>query len=190
MPTELPGLAVSDDTAAVRNAIEMCFSDPQNESHLRRFDELFRPRVMAILVSLYRKDPAFVEDAYQSAFIKYIEIFGKGKKPGVVYDAYFVAIAKNSLLDELRRNAKEVSLEEILALPTSTRWSEPSEQEAGIAFFQALASLDRRCQFLIESFYVNGMSPEELAKRLKIQSQSVPVLLSRCREALRNRLEK
>jgi RNA polymerase sigma factor (sigma-70 family) len=65
------------------------------------------------------------------------------------------------------------------------------EQEcAGIAFFQALASLDRRCQFLIESFYVNGMSPEELAKRLKIENQSVQVLLSRCREALRNRLEK
>ncbi len=55
---------MSDNTAAVRRAIELCFSDPQNESHLRKFDELFRPLVMAILVSLYRKDPAFVEDAY------------------------------------------------------------------------------------------------------------------------------
>lgn len=71
---------MSDNTAAVRRAIELCFSDPQNESHLRGFDDLFRPLVMAILVSLYRKDPAFVEDAYQSAFIKYIEIFGNGKK--------------------------------------------------------------------------------------------------------------
>jgi RNA polymerase sigma factor (sigma-70 family) len=181
---------VSDNTAAVRGAIELCFSDPQNESHLRRFDDLFRPLVMAILVSLYRKDPAFVEDAYQSAFIKYIEIFSRGKKHGVVYDAYFVAIAKNSLLDELRRNAKEVPLEEILASPTATRGAELDEQEAGIAFFQALSSLDRRCQFLIESFYVNGMSQVELAKRLKIQVQSVPVLLSRCREALKNHLKK
>lgn len=181
---------MSDNTAAVRRAIELCFSAPQNESHLRRFDELFRPLVMAILVSLYRKDPAFVEDAYQSAFIKYIEIFSNGKKNGVVYDAYFVAIAKNSLLDELRRNAKEVPLDEILALPTPTRWSELSEQEAGIAFFQALSRLDRRCQFLIEGFYVNGMSQAELAKRLKIQVQSVPVLTSRCREALKNRLKK
>jgi hypothetical protein len=71
---------VSDNTAAVRRAIELCFSDPQNESHLRGFDDLFRPLVMAILVSLSRKDPAFVEDAYRSAFIKYIEIFGNGKK--------------------------------------------------------------------------------------------------------------
>lgn len=181
---------MSDNAAAVRTAIDLCFSDPKNESHLRGFDELFRPRVMAILVSLYRKDSAFVEDAYQSAFIKYIEIFSRGKKAGVVYDAYFVAIAKNSLVDELRRKAKEVPLDEILPPPTFARSSELGEQEAGIAFFQALSGLDRRCQFLIEGFHVNGMSVEELARRLKIQSQSVPVLLSRCREALRNRLNK
>ena len=181
---------MSDNTAAVRRAIELCFSDPQNESHLRRFDDLFRPLVMAILVSLYRKDPVFVEDAYQSAFIKYIEIFSSGKKDGVVYDAYFVAIAKNSLLDELRRNAKEVPLDEILALPTPTKGSELGEQEAGIAFFQALSSLDRRCQFLIESFYVNGMSQAELAKRLKIQVQSVPVLLSQMPRGSQESLKK
>jgi RNA polymerase sigma factor (sigma-70 family) len=81
-------------------------------------------------------------------------------------------------------------LDEILALPTPTRGAELGEQEAGIAFFQALSGLDRRCQFLIGSFYVNGMSLAELAKRLKIQVQSVPVLLSRCREALKNRLKK
>src|SRR3979490_714190 len=127
MPTALRGLAVSDNTAAVRRAIELCFSDPQNESHLRTFDDLFRPLVMAVLGSLYPKDPAFVEDASQSAFIKYIEIFSRGKKHGVVYDAYFVAIAKNSLLDELRRNAKEVPLDEILALPTPTRGPELGE---------------------------------------------------------------
>jgi RNA polymerase sigma factor (sigma-70 family) len=183
-------LAVTGNAAAVRMAIEMCFSDPQNESHLRRFDELFRPLVMAILVSLYRKDPAYVEDAYQSAFIKYIEIFRNGKRDGVVYDAYFVAIAKNSLVDELRRRAKQVPLDEVLTLPTFPRSSGLDEAEVGIAFFEALSKLDRRCQFLIESFYVNGMPQEELAKRLKIQTQSVPVLLSRCRENLRSRLKK
>jgi RNA polymerase sigma factor (sigma-70 family) len=81
-------------------------------------------------------------------------------------------------------------LDEILELPTPTRSSELGEQEAGIAFFQALSRLDRRCQFLIESFYVNGMSQQELAKRLKIQAQSIPVLLSRCRDALKGHLEK
>jgi len=131
-----------------------------------------------------------VEDGYQSAFIKYIEIFREGKKKGVVYDAYFVAIAKHSVIDELRKQSKQVPLDEILELPTPTRSSELGEQEAGIAFFQALSSLDRRCQFLIESFYINGMSQQELAKRLKIQAQSVPMLLSRCRDALKGHLEK
>lgn len=181
---------MSDNTAAVRSAIARCFADPQNEAHLRQFDELFRPLVMAILVSLYRKDTAFVEDAYQSAFIKYIRIFENGRKDGVVYDAYFVAIAKNSLLDELRRKSKQVHLDEMFSPLSSTPSSALNEQEAGIAFFQALSTLDRRCQFLIESFYVTGMSQEELAKRLKVQAQSVPMLLSRCREGLKSRLKK
>jgi len=183
-------VVLSEKSAAVRAAIELCFFEPENESHLRAFDELFRPLVMAILVSLFRKGTSFVEDGYQSAFIKYIEIFREGKKKGVVYDAYFVAIAKHSVIDELRKQSKQVPLDEILELPTPTRSSELGEQEAGIAFFQALSSLDRRCQFLIESFYINGMSQQELAKRLKIQAQSVPMLLSRCRDALKGHLEK
>jgi hypothetical protein len=61
-------------------------------------------------------------------------------------------------MDELRRNARELPLDEILALPTTARGSELGEQEVGIAFFQALSGLERRCQFLIESFYVNNSS--------------------------------
>lgn len=181
---------MTENAIALRAAIETCFKAPYDEANLRIFDELFRPRVMAILVALYRKDTAFAEDAYQSSLIKYIEVFRAGKKPEILYESYFVAIAKNSLLDELRKTAKHVSLEEILELPASPDRSRLDETETGIAFFEALSRLDRRCQFLIESFYINGMSQEELAKRLKIQVQSVPVALSRCKEALKNYLKK
>ena len=179
-----------ENVAAITAAIDLCFRDPQNEAHLRTFDALFRPRVMAILVSVYRKDPAFAEDAYQSALIKYISIFREGKKGGILYDAYFVAIAKNSLLDELRKSAKHVSLDDILGMPVMPRPSGLYEAEVGVAFFEALSKLERRCQFLIEGAFINGMSHQELAKRLKVQVQSVPVLLSRCREVLRSHLKK
>lgn len=179
-----------DNAGEIRAAIDLCFKNPQNEAHLRSFDKLFRPRIMAILVSVYRRDIAFTEDAYQAALVKYIQIFREGRKEGVLYDAYFVAIAKNSLLDELRKAAKHVSLEQILPLPVSPQPSALDEAEARLAFFEALSKLDRRCQFMIEASYINGMSDGELAKRLKIQVQSVPVLLSRCKEALKTRLKK
>jgi RNA polymerase sigma factor (sigma-70 family) len=179
---------MSENAAALKLAIESCFADPQNEGNLRRFDELFRPRVMAMLVSLYRKDVAFVEDAYQSALIKYIEIFRRGKIPGIAYDAYFVAVAKNALVDELRRNAKQVPLEEMFTPPSQP--SELAQAEARIAFFQALSKLDRRCQFLIESYYINSMTVDQIANVLKIQVQSVPMALSRCRDALKTQLKK
>lgn len=181
---------MSEHASAVRAAIELCFANPHDESHLRSFDELFRPLVLATLVALYRKDPAFAEDAYQSALIKYIQIFRGGKKDGVAYDAYFVAIAKNALLDELRKTKKQAPLDEVLELASYPQSSGLGTAEAGIAFFEVLAKLDRRCQFLIEGFYINGMSYADLAKRLKIQAQSIPVLLSRCREALIGRLKK
>ena len=62
------------------------------------------------------------------------------------------------------------------------RW----EPQAGVAFFEALGKLDRRCQFIIESHLINGIPAEDIAKSLKLQPQSIPALLSRCREMLRH----
>ena len=108
---------------------------------------------------------------------------------GVEYDAYFVAIAKNSLIDELRKSAKHVSLDDILGMPVAPHHSGLGEAEIGIAFFEALSKLERRCQFLIEAAFISGMSHHDIAKRLKTQPQSVPVMLSRCREALKEHLK-
>jgi RNA polymerase sigma factor (sigma-70 family) len=181
---------LSDIARQLAEIFDLCFADPSNETSLRGFDDVFRPRVIAVLVSLYRKDRSFIEDAYQSAFVKYLEIFRDGRRPGIAYDSYFVAIAKNALIDELRRHQKEVGLDVFLSSQGGYEPSEIGAAEAGVAFFEALGKLDRRCQFIIESHLVNGIPAEDIAKSLKVQPQSIPALLSRCREMLRAYLRK
>lgn len=180
---------MSDTAGKLAIILEKCFEDP-SELHLREFDELFRPRVIAVLISLYRKDRSYVEDAYQSAFLKYLEIFRSGKKTGIAYDSYFVAIAKNALIDELRKHANEIGFDEFLRSQAPFEPATLGLAEAGVRFFEALGKLSRRCQFIIESHLINGISAEEIAKSLKIQSQSIPTLLGRCRDLLRMYLQK
>ena len=59
--------------------------------------------------------------------MKYLEIFRGGRRSGIAYDSYFVAIAKNALIDELRRHKKEVGLDAFLS---SQGGYQPSEMGA------------------------------------------------------------
>lgn len=169
--------------SAINKAIAKCFQSP-TEKNLRDLDSELRPRIYAILASLYRRSPEYVQDAYQSAFVKYLGIFRKGKPdPTINYEAYFVAIAKNSLLDELRKERKIVPLDD-LANELTAHHSGIDEAQAVVQLFQALARLDSRCQFLLQAHYVNSMPDSEVAERLKVSKDSVPVLVSRCKHEL------
>ena len=164
-------------------AIARCFQYP-TEHNLRELDQILRPRIYAILASVYRRSPEHVQDAYQSAFIKYLALFRKGPpNPAINYEGYFVAIAKNCLLDELRRESRHVPLdglaEELLA-----QHGGAEEVEAGVTLFQAMSRLDRRCQFLLEAHYINAMSDWEVAEHLGVEATSVPALVSRCKQRL------
>lgn len=169
--------------SAINQAIAKCFQSP-SEKNLRNLDAELRPRIYAILASLYRRSPEYVQDAYQSAFVKYLGIFRNGRPdPSINYEAYFVAIAKNCLLDELRKERKVVPLDD-LANELATHYSSVDETEAVVELFQALARLDSRCQFLLEAHYINSMPDSEVAERLKISKDSVAVLVSRCKHEL------
>src|ERR1051325_5331623 len=101
--------------------IRDCFRQPEDLETLTRFNAAFRPHLLAALAVIARRDPSLAEDAYQAAFIKFIAIFRDGPQPGINYVPYFIAIAKNSLIDEVRRTRRHVSVddffEEIIKLP-------------------------------------------------------------------------
>ena len=166
--------------------IQACFLDPDDRAAQDQLYSAFRPFVLAVLISVFPGDPSLVEDAYHSAFARFLELLRQGAKPGINYEAYFVTMAKHCLLDELRRRNRLVPFDTLLEEELSLGLRDPRvRMDAEILLLQALDRLDRRCQFLITAYYIRGMDTPDLARRLKVQPDSVYVLLQRCRDQLR-----
>lgn len=174
--------------AGLGAAIQDCFDHPHSEEAFVRFDGIFRPLALAILLSVYSNEPSLAEDAYQTAFVKFLEIFRAGDKGGKNWEAYFIAIAKNCLVDELRKRSRTVSIGELLK-ETAQDVDEATRTELSIALFQAMMKLPRRCQFILEAYYIRSLKTEEISKRLSIQPDSFHMTLRRCRESLKKIFE-
>jgi RNA polymerase sigma factor (sigma-70 family) len=177
---------MSPTSAEFYDVLQSCFREPEEQSHLERLDRFLRPRLLSILVALYRTDPSLAEDAYQSAFIRYIQIFKQGQKPSIDYEGYFVAIAKNCLIDEIRRLRHFVPIdqlvEEELAL---VKFRAIHPDEARIDLLRAISMLDARCRFILQSYYIEEMETPKLAQHLNMATDSVHMALKRCRDRLR-----
>jgi len=166
--------------------IRDCFRHPKDEATLGRFFEALLPYLTAALLATYTGDREVVRDALQSAFLKYINIFRKVENRDLAL-GYFVVVAKNCLIDELRRRKGEVPIDEVAEneLPFVQASSE-DDREARMALLQyAMLQLDPRCQYVLESYYINEMNTAKLAERLSIAPESVPMVTKRCRERLR-----
>jgi RNA polymerase sigma-70 factor (ECF subfamily) len=159
---------------------------PKDESTLGRFFEALLPYLTAALLATYTGDREIVRDALQSAFLKYINIFRKAETRDLAI-GYFVVVAKNCLIDELRHRKGEIPIDEVAEteLP-SVQASTEDDREARMTLLQyAMMQLDPRCQFVLESYYINAMKTADLAERLSIAPESVPMVTKRCRERLR-----
>ncbi len=166
--------------------IRDCFRHPKDEAALGRFFEALLPYLTAALLATYTGDREIVRDALQSAFLKYINIFRKAESRDLAI-GYFVVVAKNCLIDELRRRKGEIPIDEVAEteLP-SVQASSEDNREARMTLLQyAMLQLDPRCQYVLESYYINEMKTVDLAERLSIAPESVPMITKRCRERLR-----
>lgn len=166
--------------------IRDCFLHPRDERPLTRFFDEFSPYLRAILVSTFSRDLSIVEDALQSAFVKFLIIFRSEQKVPL-HIGYFVVIAKNCLIDELRRRKGYVSLDEVAEteLPNIPA-PEMNAPEIRMMLLQnALLQMDARCRFILESYYVNEVDAHTLATELRISPDSVYMAIKRCRDKLR-----
>jgi RNA polymerase sigma factor (sigma-70 family) len=166
--------------------IRRCFARPDQAS-LTEFDRAFRPYTIVTLISICH-DRALAEDAYQSAFVKYIKLFRAGPRPGQSYEeSYFVAIAKHCLIDALRKRRQDLPIDELLAEGVEGA-DEEKRIEARIDALQGLMRLDPRCRHILESYYLRGDDSSAIASRIGVQRDSVHMALKRCRESLRRQL--
>ena len=168
----------------LNEAILRCFEEPDDRHALSDFDTIFRPLVSVALLRLCRHDPSMAEDAYQSAFVKYILIFRDGRDDAKNYANYFLVIAKNLLIDELRRAKRIVNIYGVLS-EDDGQVSEDSRLVDKLTILEGMTRLSPRCQYVLESYYLGGMSSAEIARRLNVDVKTIYVILQRCRDRLR-----
>jgi RNA polymerase sigma factor (sigma-70 family) len=171
----------------VEEAIRRCFEFPDDQDVLTEFDRLFRPVVMIALSRIARRSATMIEDAYQSAFIKYIRLFREKQHSAHNYTNYFLAIAKNTLIDALRADHRATNLEGL--------WEEMfaggDQQDSAlnrVLLLEAMMLVGPRCHYLLDRYYLGGAPVAEIAKVLTVAPASVYVLLQRCRDELRRLL--
>ncbi len=169
--------------------IRDCFRHPNDEATLARFFGAILPFLSAALLATYSRDQEIVKDALQSAFTKYIEIFRKGRgKSQELVVGYFVVVAKNCLIDELRRRKGHVPIDEV-AESELPAFSAPDDDERAsrmLLLQYGMMRLDSRCQFILESYYIDEVDAASLANWLRIAPDSVHMAIKRCRDRLRS----
>jgi RNA polymerase sigma factor (sigma-70 family) len=166
--------------------IHDCFEHPQSKATLARFFEAIIPYLRAALTSYHYGDPTLVEDAIQSAFVKFMKMFRESPRRPLRI-GYFVVIARNCLIDELRGRKGHLSIDDLaeseLAAAKVPALRDPDHRLTLIQ--HAMARLDSRCQFILESYYVNEMDSKDLAEMLNVSPDSVHMAIKRCRDRLR-----
>jgi RNA polymerase sigma factor (sigma-70 family) len=164
---------------------EICNSTP-TDSNLEVLFERSRPFVASMLISSFPEDLSIVEDALQDAYLK-IFILLKGRRSQIRSVNYLIVIAKNCLVDELRKRRGRIHLDELThndLLQLSDSVDRHIENQ--IIIIAAMRRLDQRTRYVLDSYYLQGRPSEDIARELGIGRESIYTILKRSREYFRS----
>ncbi|MFZ5845608.1 MAG: RNA polymerase sigma factor [Patescibacteria group bacterium] len=134
-------------------------------------------------------DRALAEELVQDALFKIYTTIGR-IDTSRRFSIYAFEIVKNMGLSALRRQKREVSLEEVVGIGEDAAFYEQLAQKEEMARVRrVVARLRKEYQEVIRLYYFEDLSYKEIGKRLQIPLNTVRTHLRRAREALRQELE-
>jgi len=172
-----------------QQAIEECFRLRGDAPSIMRFDRAMQGLIKTYLMTIADSDGDLVDDVYQDVREKCIKMFRRGKSAGREFrPAYFVAMARNLFIDEMRRPKRIVLIDELFAeMIPGPGGGSPSSEDDRIDLQLALLQLDPESRYVIEKRYFEGWSNEQIARFLpgKVKSSAIPMKLLRARRKLK-----
>ena len=100
--------------------------------------------------------------------------------------SWLFRIARNLLIDEYRKTSVVSNTDLIDLAAQSNDMPDPRID----ALAECIKSLDDRCRQLVQRFYLDGLSTLELAEELQVAAGTIGSRASRCREKLKECIEK
>ena len=169
--------------------IAACYAHPHSDDHVGRFFEALTPYLRAALASRATSDPTLIDDALQATFLKSLKLFAQTPSTPVGV-GYFVVVARNCLIDELRRRRGHLRIDEIAEADLPQTAGAGAESDDRMLLIQyALTRMEPRCRFILERYYIDEVESRLLATWLQIGADSVHVAIKRCRDRLRLELQ-
>lgn len=157
------------------------------QGDLFAFETLVKRYQRGIVSFVYRIVHNFetAEEVGQDTFFKLyqtIERLDTSKR----FSTYLFEIAKNTAISTLRKQHKEVRLDEMAEIAEDESFYEAlaqSEKERSVR--EAVAELEEKYRLVLRLYYFDDLSYEEISTRLKLPLNTVRTHLRRAREALK-----
>ena len=164
----------------------MAPQDPN--AKMRDFTRLWleNQHVVAGYIYLSIRDFHHAEDVIQETAQSAVDSFD-GYDPARPFAAWAIAIAKQRIVDHLRKQGKRqpaISSEAIDALGEAYVTVAEEADERLAALRECIAKLTGRHREAVELRYGKGYAPEQIASRLGIKVNAVNALVFRARKAL------
>ena len=152
------------------------------------FEYLFT-RYRDALMRLFEQrlgDKAMASDLLQETFIKvYLHIENYSKN--YTFGQWIYTIARNTLIDHLRRRTDDISIDERFRIPMATT---PSPEESVIMnqsrnhFYSAIEELSEEYRQIIEMRFLEEYSYEEIAEKLGRPINTIKTQIRRAKAAV------
>lgn len=155
--------------------------------------EVYAPRLYAFIFGLTHSEVT-TKDIVQDTFIK-IWVGRKDIRPGTSFKSYLFTMARNQLLNEIRRQVNQtVSIEDLSITNNESLGHNNIELEISIKEFKeelnrAKKKLTPRQRELFELNREQGISVAELAESKSITEQSIRNQLSQAIQTLRSEMK-
>jgi RNA polymerase sigma-70 factor (ECF subfamily) len=189
-PGESPPVVEGAGTATVsalsdRDLVRAC-----REGSERAWAELvnrFSRYVYAIASQAYRLGDHDAEDVFQEVFARAYEHLGRLRDDEAIRP-WIGQLTRRLAIDRLRASSREQPDAEAVEMVEQPEEPELERIELALAVHAAMATLPEHCQEILDRFFAQEQSYQEIASALGIPMGTIASRISRCLTKLRQQL--
>jgi RNA polymerase sigma factor (sigma-70 family) len=190
-PGQSPPLAEAAGTATIsslsdRDLVRACREDSERAwgELVRRFSRY----VYAIANQAYRLADHDADDVFQEVFARTYEHLGRLRNDEAIRP-WIGQLTRRLAIDRLRACSREQPEADAPDVAQSSEETELERIELALAVRAAMATLPEHCQEILDRFFAQEQSYQEISSALGIPMGTIASRISRCLTKLREQLE-
>jgi RNA polymerase sigma factor (sigma-70 family) len=190
-PGQSPPLAEAAGTATIsslsdRDLVRACREDSERAwgELVRRFSRY----VYAIANQAYRLADHDADDVFQEVFARTYEHLGRLRNDEAIRP-WIGQLTRRLAIDRLRACSREQPEADAPDVAQSSEETELERIELALAVHAAMATLPEHCQEILDRFFAQEQSYQEISSALGIPMGTIASRISRCLTKLREQLE-